>query len=70
MVWFVVAFVASLTVQRPAVLGALRTLEGVPEGAPFPEGYEKLAVRTQIVGGLLGLSVLAIAFLMVWKPGN
>jgi uncharacterized membrane protein len=70
MVWFVVAFVVSLVVQRPAVLGALRALEGVADGAPLPEAYKKFAVRTQIVGGLLGLSIMGIAFLMVWKPGN
>jgi hypothetical protein len=42
----------------------------VPDSAPLPEGYKPIAMQMQIVGGLLGLSVIAIAFLMVWKPGQ
>jgi len=48
----------------------MTVLEGVPDGAPLPADYTPIAKRMQVVGGLFGLSVIAILFLMVWKPGQ
>lgn len=67
--WFLVAFVVAVTVQRSNVSAALRTLEGAPDG-PLPAAYEPIGKRIQIVGGLLGLSVIGITFLMTYKPGD
>lgn len=70
MAWFIVAFAVALFLQRRNVAKALDALRGVPDSAPLPEAYLKIAKMEQIVGGLLGLSVIGIALLMVWKPGN
>jgi uncharacterized membrane protein len=68
--WFVVAFLVALFVQGHNIKNALRTLEGVPDDAPLPEAYIAAGKKVQMVGGLLGLSVVGIAFLMVWQPGG
>lgn len=70
MAWFIVAFLVGLFIQRKNVDEALRALDNAPDDGPLPEGYTKAARKEQIVGGLLGLSIIGIAFLMVWKPGN
>jgi hypothetical protein len=66
--WFVVAIAVSVFVQRRQVKEALAALEGVPDDGGFPAAYMAVTRRIQAVGGLLGLSVLGIGFLMVWKP--
>lgn len=68
--WFVVAFFTAWFVQGRNLKQALEALEGVPDDAPLPAAYTTVAKRVQIVGGLLGVSVVAIAFLMLWKPGE
>ena len=70
MAWFVIAYLVGLFLQRKNVKEAIAALENVPDGAPLPEAYQQAAKKEQIVGGLLGLSIIGIAFLMVWKPGN
>ncbi|MEX2081649.1 MAG: DUF2269 family protein [Dehalococcoidia bacterium] len=67
---FLVTWLLSLFVQRPIYLAALRTLDGVPDDAPLPEAYGPLGQRVQMVGGLMGLTIVVIIFLMVWKPGD
>lgn len=69
-VWFLAAFLVANTVQRMHTRRALEALDGVPDDAPLPEAYVPIGKRMQIVGGLLALSVIGIAFLMVWKPGE
>lgn len=69
-VWFLAAFALAFFVQRKNTLNGIKALEGVPDTAPLPEAYTAIGKRTQMVGGLLGLSVIGIAFLMVWKPGQ
>ena len=69
-IWFIAALAIAVFVQRRNVKRAIASLEGVPDSAPLPDGYKPIAMQMQIVGGLLGLSVIAIAFLMVWKPGQ
>ena len=69
-VWFLVALAVSFFVQRKNVKAAIQSLEGVPDDAALPAGYTAVAKRMQMVGGLLGLSVIGIAFLMVYQPGG
>lgn len=69
-VWFLVAFAVAFFVQRKNVSNALKSLEGVPDGTALPAAYEPIGKRMQMVGGLLGVSIIAIAFLMIWKPGQ
>ncbi|HXU23752.1 MAG TPA: DUF2269 family protein [Tepidiformaceae bacterium] len=69
-IWFVVAFAAAIFIQRRNTHKALKVLEGVPDTAALPDEYEAISKQMQMVGGLLGLSVIGIAFLMVWKPGQ
>jgi len=68
--WYVGAFVLSWFVQRKNVAAAVETLRGVPDGAALPAAYTEIAKKIQMVGGILGLSVIGILFLMVWKPGQ
>lgn len=69
-IWFLGAFAAAFFVQRKNVSNGLKSLEGVPDSAALPADYEAIGKRMQMVGGLLGVSIIAIAFLMVWKPGQ
>ncbi|MBI5949292.1 MAG: DUF2269 family protein [Chloroflexi bacterium] len=69
-VWFIVTFLTAVFVQGRNIQQGLKALEGVRDDAPLPEAYTAVAKRMQIVGGLLGLSVIGIAFLMIWKPGE
>lgn len=45
---------------------AIQSLEGVPDGTALPATYLAIGKRIQAVGGLEGLGVVVIAFLMVW----
>ncbi len=67
-VWFLAAFAGAIFLQRRQVKAAIATLEGVPDTAELPDAYTAVAKRIQMVGGVLGLSVIGIAFLMIWKP--
>jgi uncharacterized membrane protein len=66
--WFIVIPLIDWFLMRPTTRKALDMLEGVPDGGAFPDGFDKLGARAQMLGGLMGLSVIGIAFLMVWKP--
>jgi len=68
--WFLVAFTVAAVFQRAAVSKAIDTLEGLADNADFPAAYMALSRRIQATGGFLGLSVIGITFLMVWKPGQ
>ena len=68
--WFLVAVAVAVFVQRRNVIAGIKALEGVPDGPNLPAAYLAVSKRLQMVGGLLGLSVIGITFLMVWKPGS
>jgi uncharacterized membrane protein len=68
--WYVAAVAVAVFVQDRAVGEAIAALEGVGDGPNLPDAYLPIGKRIQIVGGLLGLSVIGILFLMVWKPGQ
>lgn len=63
--WYLVAFAVAVLVQRRQVKKAIAALEGVPDGPELPAAYKAIGPRIQMVGGLLGLSIVGIAFLMV-----
>lgn len=69
MTWFLVAFAVAFFVQRRIVKDAIKALEGVADDAPLPAAYLAISKRWQMVGGLLGVSVIGITFLMVYQPG-
>ncbi|MFN0093833.1 MAG: DUF2269 family protein [Dehalococcoidia bacterium] len=64
--WFVVLIGFDIVVMGGLVREAERILNMVPEDAPLPPAYREVSRRLQIYGGLEGLSVLGILFLMVW----
>lgn len=68
--WYVVAVAVWAAVLMGGVAKALNTLDGVPDGPALPAAYAPIGKRMQIVGGLVGLSYIGIAFLMIWKPGE
>jgi hypothetical protein len=68
--WFVLVALADVFLLRPTTKRAIEALDGVPDNGEFPEAFGPLGMRAQIIAGLMGLSVLGIAFLMVWKPGT
>ncbi|MBA4181203.1 MAG: hypothetical protein C0506_11495 [Anaerolinea sp.] len=67
---FIVVVVVDLVVQQRQVKSAIDALEGAPEGAGLPAAYVPIGRRIQMVGGLEGLAIVVITFLMVWKPGE
>lgn len=69
-IWFVVAAVLGGIALRSTLRAAGAALEGVADSAPLPEAYRPLGVRLQVIFGLLGVSIIGIAFLMVQQPGH
>ncbi len=65
-VWYVGAVGVSQTIMRSNTRASIRALEGVPDDAELPAAYRALAKQASIIGGLLGLSVVGITFMMVW----
>jgi uncharacterized membrane protein len=66
---FVILVLSDVLIMRRVVSSALRELEGVPDTAELPATYAPLGKRIQMIGGLQGLGLIVIIFLMVWKPG-
>ena len=66
---YIVALIVAWFVQRRNVKNALATLDGVADDAPLPAAYVAIGKRLQMVGGVLGLAVVVITFLMTYKPG-
>ena len=66
---YVLALIVAWFVQRRNVKNALAALDGVPDDAPLPAAYVAVGKRLQMVGGMLGLAIVVITFLMVYKPG-
>lgn len=69
-VWFLAAVAMAFFVQRKNVKAGIASLEGVADSAALPAEYLAISKRMQIVGGLFGLSVICITYLMVYKPGD
>lgn len=67
--WYLAAFLAGMFIQRPLVTKALATLQGRKDER-LPGAYLPLGKRMQMVGGILGLSIVGVLFLMTWKPGG
>lgn len=69
-IYFLAVFAVSLFVQGPNLKKAQAVLETSADHEPLPAAYEPLGKRMQMVGGIMGFSVIVIAFLMVYKPGQ
>lgn len=67
--WFIGVALVDLFLMRPTTRKAIDILEGVPDGSEFPEAFKAVGSRAQAIGGIMGLSIIGITFLMVWKPG-
>ena len=67
--WFVAIAATDIFLLRPTTKRAIAALEGVPDNGEYPDAYKPLGMRAQAIAGLMGLSVIGITFLMVWKPG-
>ncbi|MEO6398476.1 MAG: DUF2269 family protein, partial [Tepidiformaceae bacterium] len=67
---FVIVIVVDAAVQQRQVRQAMATLEGVSDGAELPAAYRALGKRIQMLGGIEGLAVVVIIFLMTYKPGQ
>ena len=67
---YVIAVAVAVFVQRKNVAKAIESLNGVSDDAPLPAAYIAAGKRLQMVGGMLGLMIVVIAFLMTYKPGG
>lgn len=67
---FIIVVIVDLLVQQRQVKAAIAALGGVPDTAPLPAAYAAIGKRIQMVGGLEGLALVVIIFLMTYKPGQ
>ena len=67
---FAVVIVVDLVLQQRQVRNAVAALDGVPDSSPLPSAYTAIGKRIQMVGGLEGLALVVITFLMTYKPGQ
>lgn len=67
---FIIVVIVDLLVQQRQVKAAIAALDGVPDEAPLPAAYAAIGKRIQMVGGLEGLAIVVIIFLMTYKPGQ
>ena len=67
---FAIVIVVDLVIQQRQVRSAVAALDGVPDTAALPGAYTAIGKRIQIVGGLEGLALVVITFLMTYKPGQ
>jgi uncharacterized membrane protein len=68
--WFVLVVAGWFVLQRRTENQALASLDRSPDSAALPAGYRKLSGRMQMWMGVFGLSIVGIAFLMVYQPGG
>ncbi len=64
--WFVALIAFDVVVMGGFAREAERILNTLPDDAPLPPSYREVSRKLQMFGGLEGLSVLGITFLMVW----
>lgn len=69
-VWYLVTYAAAYFVQRKQIRRAIAVLEGVPDSPDLPAAYVPIGKRIQMVAGLIGVSILGIALLMVLGPSG
>jgi uncharacterized membrane protein len=65
-VWYLAAVALAIFVLRPTVDKALASLESSRDDGPLPAAYQPYSKRIQMLGGILGLSVVGIAIMMVF----
>lgn len=66
---YTAAFFYGALVQGPTSKRLVELTTGPPREEDRPE-IERLSKRAQIGGAFLGVAVITIALLMVWKPGG
>ena len=66
--WVVVVLALAIGVNGPATRRAIVMLEATPGDGPLPPALGSITRRVTIVGQVMSLSVIAVLFLMVWKP--
>ncbi len=64
--WFLVAAIINVTVVRRAVIDGMTALEGVGDDGSFPPAYLAASKKIQMFSGIVGLSIVGIAVLMVY----
>jgi len=64
--WYLFIVVLDLFVMRRMVRDSLAALESATDDQSLPVAYVGIGRNMQIVGGLMGLSVMGVAALMVW----
>lgn len=69
-VWYLVAYAGAYFVQRRQIRRAIAVLEGVPDSTELPAAYGPIGKRIQMVAGLIGVSIVGIALLMVLGPAG
>lgn len=67
---FLIVILVDLFVQQRQVKDAIRSLEGLPDSAVLPAAYTAVGKKIQMVGGLEGLAIVVVIFLMTYKPGG
>lgn len=66
---YTAAFFFAALVQERTTERLIELTDGQPRGEDLPE-IERLVKRSQIGGALLGLAVMVVLLMMVWKPGG
>ena len=64
-VWYLAAVAIAVFVLRRDTDAGIAVLEGAPADGPLPAAYEPLQKRMQMFGGIVGVSILGVALLMV-----
>ena len=64
-VWYVAAVGIAVSILRRDTDAGISALEGAPDNGPLPEAYAPYQKRMQMFGGIVGLSIIGIALLMV-----
>jgi hypothetical protein len=64
--WYVIAVLLDVILMRRLIADGLRALEGATDDNALPVAYVGPGRNMQMVGGLIGLSVLGVLALMVW----
>ena len=64
-VWYLAATALAVFVLRRDTDAGIAVLEGAAAEGPLPAAYEPLQKRMQIFGGIVGVSTMGVALLMV-----
>ncbi len=66
--WVVAVLALAIGVNGPATRRAIAMLEATPDDGPLPPTLGSITRKVTIVGQVMSLSVIAVLFLMIWKP--